>query len=84
MSRAELRVVSSATALRHPPIIELGPANQTLPEGVRAAILPCEARGQEQTVWLRDGVPVLGVEGPRYRLGERNRLEIRGKNVCAS
>ena len=28
MSRAELRVVSSATALRHPPIIELGPANQ--------------------------------------------------------
>ena len=28
MSRAELRVVSSATALKHPPIIELGPANQ--------------------------------------------------------
>ena len=51
---------------------------QTLPEGTRAA-LPCEARGQEQTVWLRDGVPVLGVEGPRYRLGERNKLEIRGK-----
>ena len=28
MWRAELRVASSATALRHPPIIELGPANQ--------------------------------------------------------
>ena len=55
--------------------------SQTLPEGTRAA-LPCEARGQEQTVWLRDGVPVLGVEGPRYRLGERNRLEIRGKVIA--
>ena len=54
---------------------------QTLPEGTRAA-LPCEARGQEQTVWLRDGVPVLGVEGPRYRLGERNRLEIRGEMIA--
>ena len=35
-------------------------------------------------MWLRDGVPVLGVEGPRYRLGERNRLEIRGKKEVAS
>ena len=33
-------------------------------------------------MWLRDGVPVLGVEGPRYRLGERNRLEIRGEMIA--
>ena len=73
----------------HPGMIEIGNNTQaivltkfppqTLPAGARAAILPCEARGQEQTVWLRDGVPVLVVEGPRYRLGERNRLEIRGE-----
>ncbi len=77
LARAELRVVDSADALKHPPIIELGPSNQTLKVGSSAS-LPCEASGQDQTVWLRDGIPVLDGMHPRYRLGDRDSLEIRG------
>jgi hypothetical protein len=85
LSRSELLVVSSATALKHPPIIELGPFNQTLPVG-GTATMACEASGQEQTVWLRDGVPVMQgggrggtKDGGRIQKGNGDALEITGK-----
>ncbi|CAH1399529.1 unnamed protein product [Nezara viridula] len=51
-ARAYLEVRS--TGDNPPPIVEIGPANQTLPRH-SVAILPCQVRGQHVTSWSKDG-----------------------------
>ena len=55
IARAEIDVAKEVD--RPPPIIQLGPVNQTLPIQTSAS-LPCQASGDETISWLRDGVPL--------------------------
>lgn len=61
-----------------PPIITLGPTNQTLP--VKSmAVLPCSAIGNPLPVitWYRDGVPVLA--SSRINISDSGTLQINGE-----
>ena len=79
MARAELRILTSAD--RPPPIIQLGPSNQTLKAGSKAE-MPCMATSQGgQIVWLKDGVP-LGISGDRrFNKDNDNTLVIKGEII---
>ena len=76
LSRAEVRV--SKETDQPPPIIELGPVNQTLPIKT-SANLPCDASDHKTIVWLKDGVPIstLATETRIYVDGD-NALTIKG------
>ena len=76
LSRAEVRV--SKETDHPPPIIELGPVNQTLPIKT-SATLPCDASDHDTIVWLKDGVPIstLATETRIYVDGD-NALTIKG------
>lgn len=88
LARAEIRFSSPAD--RPPPIINLGPANQTLAAG-KSARMPCEAEeassingggGSGLTVtWLKDGVPLTTMTAldDRVDVAGDNTLTIRGK-----
>lgn len=74
LSRAEVNVARDVD--RPPPVIQLGPVNQTLPVRT-AATLPCQASGaQEKTQWLKDGVPLSPLENPRFNVDSDNTLTI--------
>ena len=77
LSRAEVRV-SKETDLP-PPIIELGPVNQTLPIKTTAT-LPCDASDHENIIWLKDGVPIstLATTETRIYVDSDNTLTIKG------
>ena len=77
LSRAEVRV--SKETDHPPPIIELGPVNQTLPIKT-SANLPCDASDHKTIVWLKDGVPIstLATETRIYVDGD-NALTIKGE-----
>ena len=64
---------------RPPPIIQLGPVNQTLP--IRTvATLPCQASGTHETIsWLKDGVPLSTLNERRYQIDSDNTLSIKSK-----
>ncbi|KDR13839.1 Roundabout-like protein 2 [Zootermopsis nevadensis] len=71
--RARLTVTSPED--HPPPIITLGPTNQTLP--VKSmAVLPCSAIGSPAPVitWYRDGAPVLA--GSRINISDSGTLQI--------
>ena len=78
LSRAEVRV--SKERDHPPPIIQLGPVNQTLPIKT-SATLPCDASDHETIVWLKDGVPIstIATETRIYVDGD-NTLTIKG--IC--
>lgn len=83
-----LSVVGSSTSKAHlnissvtdspPPIIVLGPADQTLPEHT-TAMLPCDASGTPQPTlkWLFNNNP-LPLNNPRFSILERGTLRIDG------
>ncbi|XP_049771254.1 protein sax-3-like [Schistocerca cancellata] len=73
VARARLRVVAPEDL--PPPVIALGPANQTLPVQ-SVALLPCRAAGSPPPVitWYRDGAPVL--PGPRVNVSASGTLQI--------
>ena len=77
LSRAEVRV--SKEIDQPPPIIELGPVNQTLPIKT-SANLPCDASDHENIVWLKDGVPIstLTTTETRIYVDGDNALTIKG------
>ena len=88
LSRAQLRVGdegkgSGGGRPEGPPVIQLGPANQTLPEGSSEARFPCESLGGGHKVtWLKDGVPVhtlLGEVSRRIHVNHEHTLIIKGK-----
>ncbi|KAL1417407.1 hypothetical protein MTO96_026863 [Rhipicephalus appendiculatus] len=68
-----------------PPIIRLGPANQTLPLHT-AAQLPCDATGTPKPTvqWLYNGAPLRIDERPRYTLLETGTLQIQDLQMLDS
>ncbi|KAH7945573.1 hypothetical protein HPB49_013087 [Dermacentor silvarum] len=62
-----------------PPIIRLGPANQTLPVHTTAQ-LPCEVAGTPKPTvkWLYSAVPLSIKDRPRFKLLGSGMLQIRG------
>lgn len=62
-----------------PPIIEVGPANQTLPIH-SVARLPCQATGQPKPKikWAKNGGPIQA--SPRFNVYENGTLQIDGKS----
>ncbi|XP_037517448.1 roundabout homolog 1 [Rhipicephalus sanguineus] len=83
MAKGHLEV--TAIADLPPPIIRLGPANQTLPVHT-AAQLPCEAAGTPKPVvqWLYNGSPLNSEERPRFTLLESGTLQIKDLQVSDS
>ena len=67
---------------RPPPIIQLGPVNQTLPIRTVAS-LPCQASGThfETISWLKDGVPLSTLDDRRHVIDSDNTLSIKSKNI---
>ncbi|XP_037517477.1 protein sax-3-like [Rhipicephalus sanguineus] len=90
-----LSVVGSSMANGHlevtaladlpPPIIRLGPANQTLPLHT-AAQLPCDATGTPKPTvqWLYNGAPLRIEERPRYTLVQSGTLQIQDLQMLDS
>ena len=81
LSRAEVRLARSSD--QPPPIIQMGPVNQTLPLGMLAT-LPCEASGHDSIVWLKDGVPLdtlTSFADPRINVNDDKTLTIKGKGL---
>ncbi|XP_075749893.1 protein sax-3-like isoform X1 [Rhipicephalus microplus] len=75
MAKGHLEI--TAIADLPPPIIRLGPANQTLPVHT-AAQLSCEATGTPKPVvqWLYNGSPLNAEDRPRFTLLESGMLQI--------
>ena len=66
---------------RPPPIIQLGPVNQTLPV-MTSASLPCQASGAHEVIsWLKDGVPLSTLDDARFQVDSDNTLVIKGKKA---
>lgn len=65
---------------RPPPIIQIGPANQTLPKG-SVATLPCRATGNPspRIKWFHDGHAVQA--GNRYSIIQGSSLRVDGEMV---
>ncbi|XP_065297029.1 protein sax-3-like isoform X3 [Dermacentor albipictus] len=83
MAKGHLEV--TALADLPPPIIRLGPANQTLPLHT-AAQLPCEAAGTPKPVvqWLYNAAPLRVEDRPRYTLSESGTLQIQDLQMLDS
>ena len=64
---------------RPPPMIIMGPQNQTL-EVKEVAMLPCQAKGNPPPVirWYKDGRPLIGTD-PRITILNSGTLQISGK-----
>ena len=78
LCRAEVDVARASD--RPPPVIQLGPVNQTLPIGSMAS-LPCQATSQDTKItWLKDGVPLSTLHEDRVNLDEDNTLSIKGNS----
>ena len=78
LARAEVKVTGSHD--RPPPIIQLGPTNQTLETG-DAAQMPCEPTNDRPGVvvtWLKDGVPIETQGKKRFYISNNNQLTIKG------
>lgn len=73
-AKAFLNVSSSADV--PPPLIILGPMNQTLAQGTRA-VLPCEANGTPMLKWTLNGAPIP-LSNPRFNLLDSGTLQIDG------
>ena len=61
-----------------PPIIRVGPANQTLPVNT-LAILPCEASGSPSPIitWMKNVEPISGLQfDPRININATRSLKI--------
>ncbi|XP_049271686.1 protein sax-3-like isoform X2 [Rhipicephalus sanguineus] len=83
MAKGHLEV--TALADLPPPIIRLGPANQTLPLHT-AAQLPCDATGTPKPTvqWLYNGAPLRIEERPRYTLLQSGTLQIQDLQMLDS
>jgi hypothetical protein len=63
-----------------PPIVQIGPANQTLPLQ-SVAMLPCQAIGtpQPRIKWYKNGSPLIS-QGPRIKVMDSGTLHIDGED----
>lgn len=78
MAKGHLEV--TALADLPPPVIRLGPANQTLPLHT-AAQLPCEASGTPPPTlrWLYNGATLRTENRPRFTVLQSGALQIQGE-----
>lgn len=78
MAKGHLEVTAMADL--PPPVIRLGPANQTLPINT-AAIMPCEAAGKPTPTvrWQYNTVPLQTDTRPRFVILKSGTLRINGK-----
>ena len=62
-----------------PPIIQLGPVNQTLTVG-STAILPCQFTSKEKAraSWLKEGIPIEFSSNEHFHLTDGHNLQIKG------
>ncbi|CAN8014114.1 unnamed protein product, partial [Ixodes persulcatus] len=83
MAKGHLEVTANADL--PPPVIRLGPANQTLPINT-AAIMPCEASGKPtpSVRWQYNGVPLQMDSRPRYVILQSGTLRINGLQITDS
>ncbi|XP_042145799.1 roundabout homolog 1 isoform X2 [Ixodes scapularis] len=83
MAKGHLEVTANADL--PPPVIRLGPANQTLPINT-AAIMPCEASGKPTPTvrWQYNGVPLQIDTRPRYVILQSGTLRINGLQITDS
>ena len=65
-----------------PPIITMGPANQTLPINT-IAILPCQASGEPKPIigWYRNGNQIIDNESSRMNVQKSGTLIIDSKLI---
>ena len=71
--------------MRPPPIIQLGPVNQTLVVGGQAELHCQTSAGREPAqvvTWLKEGLPLEFPATERFFLGGGNNLHIRGGKSC--
>ena len=81
MTKAYLEV--TAIEDQPPPIIAMGPANQTLPINT-IAVLPCQASGNPKPSirWFKDQKAITQTESSRLMVEETGTLVIDSKNVA--
>ena len=62
-----------------PPIIQLGPVNQTVTTG-NILTLHCQftARDKARVAWLKEGIPIEFSDNDRYYLTDGYNLQIKG------
>ena len=79
MTKAYLEV--TAVEDQPPPIITMGPANQTLPVNT-VAILPCQASGEPKPTieWFRNGNVIIDSESSRTNVKPSGTLIIDSKS----
>ena len=80
VTKAYLEV--TAVEDRPPPIITMGPANQTLPINT-VAILPCQASGEPKPTigWYRNGNVIVDSESSRTNVKASGTLIIDSKSL---
>ncbi|CAN7939524.1 unnamed protein product, partial [Ixodes hexagonus] len=80
MAKGHLEV--TAVAGFPPPVIRLGPANQTLPINT-AAVMPCEATGMPTPTirWQYNAVPLVTSTKPRFVILQSGTLKINGLQI---
>ena len=81
-SSSALARVSLRTSGHHrpPPIIQLGPVNQTVTAG-NILTLHCQftARDKARVAWLKEGIPIEFSDNDRYYLTDGYNLQIKGR-----
>ena len=67
---------------RPPPIIQLGPVNQTVTLG-NTLTLHCQftARDKARVAWLKEGIPMEFSDTDRYYLTDGYNLQIKGGDI---
>lgn len=80
LARAEIKIVTSAE--RPPPLIQLGPVNQTLPLASATSMHCQTSSSQDKVTWLKDGVPISTLGDSRIAITNDNTLHIKGIIFC--
>ncbi|TRY77965.1 hypothetical protein TCAL_12741 [Tigriopus californicus] len=81
LERTQIKVQTSMD--RPPPIIQMGPVNQTQKLGSSTSF-PCEATPQTRVEWLKDGVPISTMDDPRIKVDNDNTLHFEGLEISDS
>ena len=78
-SSAVARLSLRSSSLQPPPIIQLGPVNQTVSRGSSFTLF-CQftARDKARVAWLKEGIPIEFTDNDRYYLTDGYNLQIKG------
>eukprot|EP00095_Tigriopus_kingsejongensis_P003619 maker-scaffold49_size462716-snap-gene-3.30 protein:Tk03619 transcript:maker-scaffold49_size462716-snap-gene-3.30-mRNA-1 annotation:"roundabout 1" len=81
LASSEVKIQTSQD--RPPPIIQIGPVNQTQRIG-SSTNFPCEATPQTRVEWLKDGVPISTMNDPRIKVDHDNTLHFEELEISDS